>query len=140
MKLVGPTMVRGNSEAVCMSGRKRFCVALGTVSALLLVGATAALGQEAAPSPSAQITAGITPGGRLGPPPLDLRAPALTQVFTPATLQLMLVEQQENEDVADVRVQSGRAAPDVPRGLFRAIPWAVMHPTQSWRLVTPVTE
>jgi hypothetical protein len=140
MMLVGPSMVRGNSEAVRMSGRKRSFLALGTISALVLVAATAALAQEAAPSPSAQITAGVIPGERLGPPPLDLRAPALTQVFTPATLQLMLVEQQDNEDVADVRVQSERAAPDVPRGLFRAIPWAIMHPTQSWRVITPVTE
>jgi hypothetical protein len=53
----------------------------------------------------------------------------------------MLVEQEEaNDEPADVRVQSPRAAPDVPRGMFRAIPWAIMHPTQSWRVLTPLTD
>jgi hypothetical protein len=26
----------------------------------------------------------------------------------------------------------------VPRSQFQAIPWALMHPTQAWRVFTPV--
>jgi hypothetical protein len=119
-----------------MSDRTRSWMT-ASVTALLLGAATAASAQQAAPT---QVTIGTEPGQRLAPP-LDLRAPAVTQVFSPAALQLMLVEQEEaNDEPVDVRVQSPRAAPDVPRGMFRAIPWAIMHPTQSWRVLTPLTD
>jgi hypothetical protein len=127
-----------------MSDRTRSWMT-ASVTASLLGAATAASAQQAAPTaptpaPQTQVTIGTEPGQRLAPP-LDLRAPAVTQVFSPAALQLMLVEQEEaNDEPVDVRVQSPRAAPDVPRGMFRAIPWAIMHPTQSWRVLTPLTD
>ena len=120
-----------------MLERKRSWFMAGASAALL--GAVSVAGaQETTPSPE------FTPPPQLAlSPPLDLRAPALTQLFSPAALQLMLVEQEETNDdqePADVRVQSPRATPDVPRGLFRALPWAVMHPTQSWRILAPITQ
>jgi len=118
---------------------KRRCSWLMAGASVALLGAASIAGAQetAAPSP------GVTPRPQLAlPAPLDLRTPAVTQLFSPAALQLMLVEQQETNDdeATDVRVQSPRATPDVPRGLFRALPWAVMHPTQSWRVLTPITE
>ena len=120
--------------------RKRHSWWLMAGAAAALVGAASIAGAQETTRPSAD----ITPPPQLAlSPPLDLRAPALTQLFSPVALQLMLVEQQETneeEEPADVRVQSPRATPDVPRGLFRALPWAVMHPTQSWRVLTPITQ
>lgn len=123
-----------------MRCRTRIALAAALATGLL-AGPVVALADDTPPAAKPpRITIGTDPSEPLVPP-LDLRAPALTQVFSPAALQLMLVEQEEaNEDVPDVRVQSPRATPEVPRGMFRAIPWAITHPTQAWRVLAPLSD
>jgi hypothetical protein len=69
--------------------------------------------------------------------PLDLRAPPITHVLTPAELENLTIDREE-EPAPDVAVETNRYHVPVPVGFFRALPWAVMHPTQAWRVLTPV--
>jgi hypothetical protein len=71
---------------------------------------------------------------------LDLRAPALTRVFSEAELQQKLDDPDEQiHEPATVQVQGERQLTPVSVGLM-AIPWAIVHPTQAWRIFMPVPE
>ena len=66
---------------------------------------------------------------------LDLKAPDIRQVVSEVELRQPTEETQE---VQQVQVESTR--PDevyVPGGIA-SLPWAVMHPTQAWRIFLPV--
>jgi hypothetical protein len=69
---------------------------------------------------------------------LDLRAPALTRVFTPAELAEKLQEPEDPYEYTEtVQVEGERQLAPVSVGLM-AIPWAILHPTQAWRILMPV--
>jgi hypothetical protein len=71
---------------------------------------------------------------------LDLRAPELSRVFSQAELAQKLEDPDEAYDVQEtVQVQGERQLPQVSAGLM-AIPWAVIHPTQAWRILMPVPD
>jgi hypothetical protein len=71
---------------------------------------------------------------------LDLRAPPITRVFSEAELQQKLDESgEEIHEPATVQVQGERQITPVSVGLM-AIPWAIVHPTQAWRILMPVPE
>jgi hypothetical protein len=70
---------------------------------------------------------------------LDLRAPAITRVFSEAELQQKLDEPDEIHEPATVQVQGERQMAPVSVGLM-AIPWAIVHPTQAWRILMPLPE
>jgi hypothetical protein len=72
---------------------------------------------------------------------LDLRAPELTQVFTPAQLSEKLQDPDEEQyDITEtVQVEGERQLAPVSVGLM-AIPWAIIHPTQAWRILMPVQD
>lgn len=75
---------------------------------------------------------------RVNNAPLDLRAPDIARVFPMAELQRHLPEPGEQlESQQTVRVEGDRQAPLVPPGIM-ALPWAVLHPTQAWRIFLPV--
>jgi hypothetical protein len=67
----------------------------------------------------------------------DLRAPPITHVLTAAEIQTLTIDRDE-EPPPDVNVETDRYRAPVPVGFFRALPWAIMHPTQAWRVLTPV--
>ena len=69
-------------------------------------------------------------------PALDLRAPPVEQVIPRADLQSMFAD-EDSEDQDYVRVEQSHYRAPVPGGLL-AIPWALLHPTQAWRIFTPV--
>src|SRR5262245_16069353 len=66
-------------------------------------------------------------------PTLDLKAPPLTRVFSQAELEQKLQEPEEVHETETVQVQGERQITPVSVGLM-AIPWAVIHPTQAWRI------
>jgi hypothetical protein len=39
-----------------------------------------------------------------------------------------------------IDIQGDRVTSDVPVGQLRAVPWAIMHPLQAWRVLTPVPQ
>jgi len=73
------------------------------------------------------------------PTKLDLRAPALTRVFSQAELEQKLPETAEVHETEIVQVQGERQITPVSVGLM-AIPWAIIHPTQAWRILMPLQE
>jgi len=70
------------------------------------------------------------------PASLDLKAPDIRRIATP----MQLHEQDEPIDIDDQQVQVQGTRPEVyvPGGLA-SLPWAVMHPTQAWRIFLPVS-
>lgn len=111
-------------------------IAIGSTATVitLLIGAGLALGcadaraqDEAAPAASAK--------------PLDLRPPNLTQLYTRQQLDALLAK-LEKENIEEVEVEGARVPPPTftPR-VWPAIAapfWALLHPTQSWRIFAPI--
>jgi hypothetical protein len=71
--------------------------------------------------------------------PLDLSAPPINHVLSNEQMQAMTTEHEE-EPVDSVSVTTDAPDIDVPQGQLRALPWAVMHPLQAWRIFTPITD
>ena len=75
---------------------------------------------------------------------MDLHAPDVRKVFPIGELQRRLPEPEEERRALEdttVEVSTDRMLPPptAPLGLF-ALPWAVMHPTQAWRIFAPVPD
>jgi len=73
-------------------------------------------------------------------PPLDLTPPDIRTVMPASELEqpLPTEEQQEQaQEGATVQVEGAKNTPDVPGG-FGALWWALRHPSQAWRIFTPV--
>lgn len=68
---------------------------------------------------------------------LDLGAPEITRIFSQEELQQKLPEEPEREVQDTVQVEGERQGPNVPGGIM-SLPWAVIHPTQAWRILMPV--
>lgn len=73
--------------------------------------------------------------------PLDLSAPDVTKMYEPEQLKKLLAA-METKVIADVEVE-GKKDPrrkdaDEPWGGIAAPVWALLHPTQSWRILAPV--
>jgi hypothetical protein len=68
--------------------------------------------------------------------PLDLHAPDIRRVFSQAELQRRLPEPGE-EQQETVQVQGEREMAPISVGIM-ALPWAIRHPTQAWRIFMPM--
>jgi hypothetical protein len=66
---------------------------------------------------------------------LDLKAPDIRRVV-PA-IQLHAPEEPVDIEEQQVQVEGTRPEVYVPGGIA-SLPWAVMHPTQAWRILMPV--
>jgi hypothetical protein len=74
------------------------------------------------------------------PAALDLRAPDISHVFSEAELRQTLQEPEEVHEIQEtVQVEGQRQLTPVSIGLM-AIPWAIVHPTQAWRILMPVPD
>lgn len=71
---------------------------------------------------------------------LDLQAPQISRVFSEAELSQKIEEPDEREVIQEtVQVATKRQLSPVSVGLL-AIPWAIIHPTQAWRIFMPLPE
>lgn len=73
--------------------------------------------------------------------PLDLRAPDITTILTPAQIQQILTKTFDSS-IEEIEVQGDRTkvipnTPDIPAGIFAPF-WALAHPTQAWRIFLPL--
>ena len=73
--------------------------------------------------------------------PLDLRPPDVTKLLTPGQLEQLLAKLDE-KNIEEVEVEGGRVPPPsfTPR-VWPAIAapfWALLHPTQAWRIFAPI--
>jgi len=132
---------------------------LPTVVAALL--ASAALTPATAQTP-ATVTTASAPAGlpavtaapavhrnrKTGAPaaraPLDLHAPPLDHIYPRAELRYILAgDDAEGDSATEVSVKSTTYTvhvPGAPGNQLQAIPWAIVHPTQAWRIFTPLVE
>ena len=110
-------------------------VSIAVVGALL---SGPALAEEQAP---AAVTAAA--GSTANPPrkPLDLRPPNITHLFTSEQLNKILAA-TFREDIEEVQVQGERDrmptnTPEIWPGIAAPV-WALLNPTQSWRIFAPL--
>jgi hypothetical protein len=71
------------------------------------------------------------------PQPLDLRLGDDTVARALAGLPNVAGDEAQT---AEVTVEGPRPRAPVPEGAFRAVPWALTHPSQAWRIFAPVTD
>jgi hypothetical protein len=70
---------------------------------------------------------------------LDLQAPPLSHIYPREQLQyIMAIDSTDADDAEEVNVKGEKYLMPVPKSQFQAIPWALMHPTQAWRVFTPI--
>jgi hypothetical protein len=70
---------------------------------------------------------------------LDLHAPDIRRVVSESELHEPVKDEYEVlEETEQVQVEGSRPEVYVPGGLL-SLPWAVMHPTQAWRIFLPVS-
>jgi hypothetical protein len=105
----------------------------------------AATAQAAATAAQATTTAAqVTTAAQksaAGQRPLDLTAPPVDRVLTPEQVRSFVTEpQDEGATPDDVTVESPHYLEPVPNGAFSALPWALMHPLQAWRIFAPITD
>jgi hypothetical protein len=110
-------------------------VAAAAVLALGSLGAFADDAPQAAPHAAAVKKA--VPAMR----PLDLSAPPIDHVLTREQVQALTSDQDDdaNPPVDDVMVERAHVQQPVPGGIV-AIPWALLHPLQAWRIFAPLTD
>jgi hypothetical protein len=69
---------------------------------------------------------------------LDIKAPDIHQVMSAEQIAAAIPNPEESEiEAQEVSVRGELPAPYVPGG-FAALYWAAIHPTDSWRILTPV--
>jgi hypothetical protein len=73
--------------------------------------------------------------------PLDLRPPQITQLYTSEQLEALL-EKMDREHIEGVEVEGERIppptfTPQVWPGIAAPF-WALLHPTQAWRIFAPI--
>jgi hypothetical protein len=70
---------------------------------------------------------------------LDLRAPPLSHIYPSRELQYILaVDTSDADSAQEISVSEAKYVAPVPMGQLQAIPWAILHPTQAWRVFTPL--
>jgi hypothetical protein len=75
---------------------------------------------------------------------LDLHTPPLNHIYPSSELRYILATDDSGTDTAtEVSVKSakyGVRVPGTPGNQLQAVPWAIVHPTQAWRIFTPLEE
>ena len=110
------------------------------IAALAIAAMTQAGAQTAAPA-AASAPAAVHAKAHA---PLDLHTPPLNHIYPSSELRYILATDDSSTDTAtEVSVKSSRAAvrvPGTPGNQLQALPWAIVHPTQAWRIFTPLEE
>lgn len=110
---------------------------IGTGAALLIVTTGLAMaGAASADDATAADSAEIPPAK-----PLDLRPPDITKLITSEQLA-QLLDKLDDENIEEVQVEGAKVPPPTftPR-VWPAIAapfWALLHPTQAWRIFAPI--
>ena len=72
--------------------------------------------------------------------PLDLRAPEITKLYTPEQIKGMLARARDDSEPVEVET-TREPPPTVTPYVWRAVAapfWALLHPTQAWRIFAPL--
>jgi hypothetical protein len=119
-----------------MTPQKHTGLALVATLALAALLGGAASAEEQAPSIAAK------PAPNPPARQLDLRAPDVTHLFTSEQLNRILAATFRRENMEEVEVEGARdrmptATPNVWPGIAAPF-WAVLNPTQAWRIFAPL--
>lgn len=74
---------------------------------------------------------------------LDLHAPPLNHIMPSAQLRYILASPDADAELpVEVSVKGTKTVvvPGSPGNQLQAIPWAIFHPTQAWRIFTPLEQ
>lgn len=108
------------------------------VAAGLALAGTAAFADEAAAANTAT-TARTAPAAPAKP--LDLKPPNITDLYTSEQLEAMLdkmdAQHLEGVEVEGERIQAPKFTPEIWQGIGAPF-WALLHPTQAWRIFGPI--
>jgi hypothetical protein len=72
---------------------------------------------------------------------LDLHTPPLKDLYSASELRYMMAYDPDDMSDSEVSVKGSRPVvnvPVTPGNQLMALPWALLHPTQAWRVFTPV--
>lgn len=75
------------------------------------------------------------------PPTLSLAPPDIHQVMPREDLEGTIADPDaaaDEEPPPEVKVSGDKTTPQVPDNQFLALWWGITHPTQAWRIFTPV--
>ena len=127
----------------------KICTPAFAVVAMATLCMTQAQAQSPAPVPSsAPAAATKAPAHPATPTPapkrasLDLHAPALNRIMPSSQLRYIMANDDGDDSATEVSVK-GTKTVVVPGGAgnqLQAIPWALFHPTQAWRIFTPLEQ
>jgi hypothetical protein len=116
-------------------------------STVLIVAAGLALTGAAARADEAAVanTANTATATRTAPAtpakPLDLKAPDITRLYTSEQLEAMLdkmdAQHLEGVEVEGERIPAPKFTPEIWPGIGAPF-WALLHPTQAWRIFGPI--
>jgi hypothetical protein len=116
--------------------------ALAAVVMTLAQAQTSATATNSAPAKSSAHIKKATPAPAASA--LDLSAPPLSHIYPSKDLQFIMAYDPDSDDApGEVSVKGSKQAVVVPGGpgnQFVAIPWALLHPTQAWRILTPIVQ
>jgi hypothetical protein len=129
----------------------KICTAAFAVVAVATFGLTQAQAQNAVlVTSSAPATAtpakAVGPGktsGAAAPARLDLHTPPLSHIMPSSELRYIMANDDSDADSpAEISVKGTKTVvvPGAPGNQLQAIPWALLHPTQAWRILTPLEQ
>ena len=111
---------------------------------VLIVAAGLALAGTAAEADEAVAANSAAPASTAAPAPakpLDLKPPHITELYTSQQLEAMLdkmeAEHLEGVEVEGERIPTPKFTPDIWPGIAAPF-WALLHPTQAWRIFGPI--
>ncbi len=97
---------------------------------LLVAGSALAWAGQGASAPASGATAH----------PLDLSPPPLYLVLTPEQIEALTTDDQDAPLIEEVTVRKPDYESPIPVGPFRALPWALLHPLEAWKIIMPITD
>lgn len=74
---------------------------------------------------------------------LDLHAPPLSHIYPRQELQYIMAYDPDAAIDGEVSVKGSKSVVNVPvspGNQLQAIPWALFHPTEAWRIITPIEQ
>ncbi len=102
---------------------------------------------SSAPATSAKAPAKATHSRKSSDPArgtLDLHAPPLEHIMPSAQLRYIMMagDDADADSATEVSVKGDKrvVVPGAPGNQLQAIPWAIFHPTQAWRIFTPLEQ
>jgi hypothetical protein len=127
------------------------CTAAFAVMAMATLGFTQVQAQgatrAASSAPVSASAKAAVPSGKSGAVAargnLDLQTPPLNRIMPKAQLRYILAsEDADAESATEVSVKGTKSVivPGAPGNQLQAIPWALFHPMQAWRIFTPLEQ